>query len=73
MLASVYSKSVKTLIMRLSFVTTILFTLLNTTMSLLTLDQFEDFIDEFPEMEQCYDLSRYDTMDASEEELIANA
>jgi hypothetical protein len=37
-------------------------------MSLLTLDQFEDFIDEFPEMEQCYDLSRYDTMDASDDE-----
>jgi hypothetical protein len=42
-------------------------------MSLITLDQFEEFIDAYPEMEQCYDLSRYDFLDTDEDELIANA
>ena len=38
-------------------------------MSILTIDQFEEFVEEFPEMEQFYDF-RYDsdTKDASEED-----
>ena len=27
-------------------------------MSLITMTEFEEFVDEFPEMEQCYDFSR---------------
>ena len=44
--------------------TTILFTLLNSTMSLISIEQFEEqFVAEFPEMEQFYsfvDAPRYD-------------
>jgi ATP-dependent helicase YprA (DUF1998 family) len=38
-------------------------------MSLISIEQFEEFIEEFPEMEQCYAF-RYDsdTMDAFEED-----
>ena len=48
-------KNAKTQTMRLSFVTTILSTLLNNPMSLISIDEFEEFIDENPEMAQCYD------------------
>jgi hypothetical protein len=61
MLASVYSKNAKTLTMRLSFATTILFTLSNKLMSLISIDQFPQFVEQYPEMEQFYDLTpRYD-------------
>ena len=46
--------------MRLSFVTTTLSTLSNKKMSLITIDEFDAFIEENPEMEQCYSLSSYD-------------
>ena len=42
-------------------------------MTILTEEQFQEFIEENPEMEQCYDLSRYDFLDTDEDELIANA
>ena len=53
--------------------TTILSTLSNTlTMSLITIDQFEHFVAEFPEMEQCYSFFdvRYDDYckDASDDD-----
>ena len=49
--------------------TTTLSTLLNNTMSLITIEQFDEFVDAYPEMEQCYDL-RYDSdiMDASDQD-----
>ena len=34
--------------------TTTLSTLLNNTMSLISIDQFEEFVDAYPEMEGCY-------------------
>ena len=36
-------------------------------MSLITIEQFDEFVEAYPEMEQCYDL-RYDSdiMDASD-------
>ena len=44
--------------------TTILSTLLNKLMSLISIDQFPQFVEEFPEMEQFYTFSgaeRYDS------------
>jgi hypothetical protein len=37
-------------------------------MSLISLDQFSEFVDAYPEMEQFYDIQRYDydTKDANE-------
>tara|TARA_Y100000401_G_scaffold22564_1_gene15210 strand:+ start:594 stop:734 length:141 start_codon:yes stop_codon:yes gene_type:complete len=42
-------------------------------MSLISIEEFEQFVEEFPEMEQFYSF-RYDsfTKDAFEEELIGN-
>ena len=39
-------------------------------MSLLTIDEFEEFIEEFPEMEQCYDFEINHTIN---EDLIADS
>ena len=51
-------KLVDDLIMRSSFATMNLSTLLNTEMSL-TIEQFDEFAEDYPEMEQFYDF-RYD-------------
>jgi len=39
-------------------------------MSLITMAEFEEFIEEFPEMEQCYDFEVNHTID---EDLIADS
>jgi hypothetical protein len=43
-------------------------------MSLISIEQFQEFVDYHPEMEQFYDFDRYDSniKDAFEEELIGN-
>ena len=38
-------------------------------MSLITMDEFEEFIEEFPEMEQCYDFEE----NVTTEDLIADS
>ena len=37
-------------------------------MSLITIEQFDEFVEAYPEMEQCYNFDRYDseTKDANE-------
>ena len=46
-------------------------------MSLISIDEFNEFIQEYPEMEQCYDFSRealdYTFVTTIDEELIADS
>ena len=41
-------------------------------MSLITIDQFEEFSEDYPELAQCYDFTYTFTKDAVMEEPIAN-